>query len=171
MLLYDFDFALIVSVDFFNDSKRTGEVTRMALVVHKVGSEENKYLLTMAKMVEIDTAGASRPKIERLPLRFERSARFTRLMEFVDYAKGEFPVTPGTYVCELLTWTGYQERADYLNEVKFELTSEDVTRYLKMKETKGNSLKEVPIQLYQLGYIPFNSRKLNENEYKQLIPR
>jgi len=156
---------LYVHVDLFNKSPTNGLITQVALILYKTASIENKYLLTFNSFRVIDKDGVYSASEEELPLFFEPWERKTKVMSFIfDIRDEEFPVSTGTYACELLVWTDCSKMARYVEEFKFEISADVLSAYLDRREKGSTTLEPIDI----VGYTRLKSKKLTEEEYKQL---
>jgi hypothetical protein len=156
---------LYLTADFFNNSPSNGQITQLGIVLYKVGSEEDKYLLTLLGFRVIGTDGNYTASDEELPLFFQPWQRQNRTMNFIYLVQDEeFPLSSGTYVGELLMWTDYDKKPNYISRFKFDITGDVLKAYLDRKQWGSTTLEP----LSMVGYTPIKSRKLALEDYNLL---
>ena len=156
---------LYLHVDFFNNSPKNGQVTEAALILYKVGSEEDKYLLTLLGFRVVGEDGVWSESEERLPLFFKPWQRQTKSMNFLHLIEEQqFPLASGTYLGELLIWTRYEAQPRYVEHFKFNVSGDLLKAYMQRKELGSTTLEPLTI----VGYTPLKSKKLTDEEYKRL---
>jgi len=125
---YKDNLGLYLNVNFFNKSPQNGLITQVALVLYKTYSPEDKYLLTLSGLRVLKDFVYTESE-EQLPLFFQPWQRSSKTMSFLYDVKGEeFPISMGTYVCELLVWTEEGMKPKYVEAFKFEITSDLLDR-------------------------------------------
>jgi hypothetical protein len=153
---------LYMDVDFFNKSPKNGLITELALVLYKITAAEDKYLLEMNSFRVLDTNGIYRPSQEELPIFLVPWQRSSRTISFIyDIPNEQFPVSMGTYECELLVWIDDEYVPKYREKLRFELTADILNVYLARREKQSTTLQPISI----VGYTQFKSRKLTTQEY------
>lgn len=158
---YKDNLGLYLNVNFFNKSPQNGLITQVALVLYKTYSPEDKYLLTLSGLRVLKDFVYTESE-EQLPLFFQPWQRSSKTMSFLYDVKGEeFPISMGTYVCELLVWTEEGMKPKYVEAFKFEITSDLLDRYKERRKGKSTTLEPINI----VGYTPFKSKKLTDEEY------
>lgn len=156
---------LYLTADFFNNSPKNGQVTQLGLVLYKRGSEEDKYLLTLMGFRVIAEDGNYKASEEELPLVLQSWQRNSRTMNFIYMVLDEpFPLSSGTYIGELLVWTDYSEKSQYVEHFKFDITGDILKAYLERKELGSTTLEPFTV----VGYTPLKSKKLANEEYIRL---
>ncbi len=161
---YKGNLGLYLKVDFYNKSPRNGLITQLGLILYKATSIENKYLLTLESFRIVKESGIFTISEEWLPIFLQPWQRDSKITNFLYMADEQFPVSSGTYICELLVWTDYEKKAKYVEEFKFEITADVLKTYLDRRETGSTTLSPIPI----VGYTPLESKKLTNEDYKQL---
>lgn len=156
---------LYLDVEFFNKSPKNGLITQLAFVMYKTASMEDKYLLTLHSFRVITEDGTFGDSEERLPLFFEPWERKSKVLSFI-YAveQEEFPISMGTYTCELLAWTDESIKPKYVKEFKFEISADVLSVYLDRREKGSTTLWPINI----VGYTALKSKKLTDAEYRRL---
>ena len=162
------NFGIYLSASFVNKSPSNGTITKTALVIYKESSPDDKYLMNFLAFRVLDKTGdVYSESQESLPIFLKPGEIETRTMNFIyDTQKEVFPVSTGTYVCELLLWLDAQEKPTYKNQFKFDLSA-DILQYYLLKRSQGSTTLSPPIQL--VGFSQFTSRKLSPLEYNQLF--
>ena len=159
-----------INLSFRNESPRSGLVSGLAMVMNKSENPEDKYLLTCIgfKTYErVDSATAVyRPTGEQLPVLIGSRQWASRTAGFVYTASEQFPISMGTYDCQVLVWTDYEERARFSESMKFEITAEILDTYEDRRDRGSTWLEPIPT----VGTVPLESEKLSTAEYEALIP-
>lgn len=154
-----------LSVNFFNNSPKNGQITDLGLVLYKTGSEEDKYLLTLWGFRVIGEDGNYIASEEKLPLFFQPWQRNSKMMNFIYLVEDEqFPLSSVTYIAELLVWTDYTAKPKYIEEFKFDISGDILKIYMDRKELGYTTLEPLAI----VGYTPLKSRKLTHEDYMRL---
>ncbi len=168
---YKSNFGIYLDADFLSVSPKGGSIRKLALVLYRDNSKDNKYLFEFISFMQesessIDTISVIEPSPDWLPMFIPPWQRVSKLMNFIYNSKEQFPIAPGTYICELLIWIENDEQADYMREIRFEMSSDHVDLYKGRRDKQSTWLNP----LYVTGYTPVISRKLSPEEYRILIP-
>lgn len=158
------NFGLYLDADFFNKSPQNGVVTQVAVILYRTNSKEDKYLLELNsfRVLNEDNVTYSYSP-EKLPIFFEPWQRKSKTMSFIYQTGEEFPVSTGTYVCELLVWIDDSTRPKYVREIKFEITTDIYNLYSERRKAGSVTLEPTNV----VGYTPLQSRKLTTEEYNR----
>jgi hypothetical protein len=162
------NFGIYLSASFVNKSPSNGTITNAALVTYKDSSPDDKYLLNFMAFRVLDKATETYGEAqESLPIFLKPGQIETRTMNFIYFTEKEmFPISTGTYVCELLLWIDAQEKPTYKKQFKFDLSA-DLLQYYLLKRSQGSTTLSPPIEL--AGFSQLTARKLNRLEYNQLF--
>lgn len=157
------NFGLYLNAEFFNNSPNFGLIRRISLVLYKPTSKEDKYLITLNSF-RILGDGVYIQSEEKLPLSFQPWQRTTKMMSFIYDADEQFPISGGTWICELLVWTDERTTPKYFQEIKFDVREDLLQVYLARRKVESTTLEPTNI----VGYTPVKSQKLTHEDYQQL---
>jgi hypothetical protein len=166
------DFGMYVGVSFFNDSPQHGSINKLSLVLSSATNNEDHYLLSFEDFKILDTTGmyltkiqVYKAQIERPPILLSPFDKGSVVASFVyDDERQPFPMTQGTYNCELMLWTRNTIKPAYIKYFKFEMTADLFNKYTKHTAEKSSWLEST----YLVGFTPDKSRKLELHEYNNL---
>ncbi len=159
------NFGLYVNVDVHNRSPRAGLITDICLVLYGSNSPQDKYLFEIKDFrVLLEDEITYTSSEEKLPLLVEPRQRMNKMVRFVYDSDEEFPISMGTYICEVLLWISDNQKADYVEEFQFKITKDVLDKYIELREKKSTNLQWLSV----IGHTPLESKKLTTGEYKLL---
>jgi hypothetical protein len=159
---------LYLDVTFRNGSPTAGLVSEMALILSRPGSEEDRYLLNFAGFRTRDEEGVYGVyggSEDRLPLKLAPHQWTSKTLSFIYLSPDHFPISTGTFNCQLLVWVNYENRARYTETRRFEISAEVLERYTELRESGSTQLQSIEV----VGAKKLESRKLSEGEYDLLL--
>ena len=156
---------LYVTVDIDNRSPRSGLIQDFRIVLWNKQASDDKYLLSFRsfRVLNPDDISWSDSK-ERMPLLIEPWQRVSKVLAFVYGSEDEFPISMGTYDCELYYWSDYQDQPLKSAPFSFALTKDVLDGYVASRNSKSTSIMFQNI----VGHTPLTSKKLTKDEYKAL---
>ncbi len=159
------NFGIYLDVNFFNRSPKNGLITQLAVILYRTNSIEDKYLLSLSSFRVLNQDGVTYGySQDRLPIFLQPWQRNNKVASFIYQTEDDFPISMGTYVCELLAWTDDGSKPKYIKEIKFEITADILNRYLERRKAGSVTLEPANV----IGYTSLKARKLTVEEYKQL---
>ena len=161
------NFGMYVRASFLNNSPQNGLITQTAIIMFKDTNPEDKYIITFDSFRTSDSNKIYSPSLESLPIFLKPLDRESRIINYLFLKENEqFPISSGTYVCELLLWIDYNNKPDYRKEFKFTISADMLDWYKMRRDMHSTSLSE-PIKIS--GYAPLTPRKITMDEYEQLF--
>ena len=159
------NFGLYLNADFFNKSPQNGLITQLAVILYRTNSREDKYLLELSsfRVLNEDNITYSYSQ-EKLPIFSQPWQRNNKTMSFIYQREEGFPISTGTYICELLIWIDDSIKPKYVKEIKFEITTDVFNLYSERRKAGSVTLEPTNV----VGYTPLKSKKLTDEEYKRL---
>ena len=158
---------IYLDVTFINESPQLGIVSETGVVLYKVDNPDDKYLLEFVGFRKLEDKRVYRDAEDKLPMAVPPNQWSARTLNYLYKMDDEFPISPGTYVCELHVWTNYETVAEYSKVFKFEISSDILDGYKKLRDVASSSLQSITIS----GHVSLESKKLSLDEYRQLRDR
>jgi hypothetical protein len=157
-------FAIHLDIDFFNDSPKTGLITKACVMLCNTGNMEDSYLLPLMSFMVVGEDGIYISSQEKLPLLFQSHQRRSKTMKFVyDTSDEQFPISMAIYECKLLIWVDDAEYPEYSNDFRFEITSSTLKLY---NTIEAENLQDL-VEINRVGFIPLKAHRLTKNEKAQ----
>lgn len=151
-----------------NPSPASGIINEMVLVVHRLETPQDRYLLQCIGFMASDERGiAWTLSEEQLPIFMGPGQSAFRTANFLYTNEEHFPIATGVYVAELLVWTDYEPRARYAPTCEFQVSADMLAKYQEWRMKGLTRLQKVPI----VGARHLECRKISEAEYRELRQR
>jgi hypothetical protein len=148
-----------------NHSPTSGIISRVALVLSRADTPEERYLLAFAGYRVEQRRGVWGPLdpavTQPRPLFLDPNQWELRTAHFLYTNEEEFPIASGAYKAELFIWTDYETKPRYREETTFVVSADILTTYLGARERGSTVLQSIEC----VGAQPSVGKKLTNAEY------